>query len=175
VQTYMRDNAKWRRATYPSFLCNSETRNRGKFTTVNPANTITRDFPIRRGKDSTTCFPALFGNCMAKPTYFTSGIVHDVTRANSPRRQLPQFMPILFSSIRPPKRGLSVTDPHRPFLYTLSFDILVITCRTCICVIVAQKVHETLQSVNRARFAVPTEIHRSFMRVKISYAKVMAA
>lgn len=95
---------------------------------LNSANTIARDFPTQRGKDSTTCFPALFGNCMAKPAYFTLGIVHDVTRANSPRRQLPQFTPILFPSIRPPKRSLDVTDPHRPsFSYTSNLDIFVIT------------------------------------------------
>lgn len=148
---------------------------------LNSANTIARDFPTQRGKDSTTCFPALFGNCTAKPAYFTLGIVHDVTRANSPRRQLPQFTPILFPSIRPPKRSLDVTDPHRPsFSYTSNLDIFVITHEVNVylrdrC---AKKSSATPGNSNRAHLAVSTEIrkfHRSFMRVKISCAKVTVA
>lgn len=91
---------------------------------LNPANTIARDFPTRRGKDSTTCFPALFGNCTAKPAYFTSGIVHDVTRANSPRRQLPQFTSILFSGIRSPKEGSRCDRSADPSCIYLEFRYL---------------------------------------------------
>lgn len=153
---------------------------------LNPANTIAWDFPTRRGKDSTTCFPALFGNCTAKPAYFTSGIVHDVTRANSPRRQLLQFTSILFSSIRSQKKGLRVTDPSScmpcdKFRYprdnTRGEHVSVSAWS------LREKVHARCDTENSSRktahiSAVSTEIrkfHRSFMRVKISRAKVTVA